>query len=200
MKENFIAILILAAGSSSRMGKSKQRLIVNDQPLLRKTVLSSLASKANSTTLVLGYEASENKKVIEDLAVEVVVHQNWSEGIGSSLRRGVQEILKKESKTSAILIVVCDQPLLRTSHLDKMIFHFNPNEKSIIASCYNKTIGVPAVFDKQHFPDLLEIDNHQGAKKIIHNNVEKMFSVDFPGGETDLDTPDDYTRFINSTS
>ena len=195
MEDERIIALILAAGSSSRMGKSKQLLHVDGQPLLRKTIETTLASHANSILVVLGDNSDSISKSISDMPVDCILNENWTEGIGSSLKSGVREIQKRYLNAEAILILVCDQPLLTADHLNELIRKYIGLKKLIIASGYTNTAGVPAIFDKALFHQLLALENHQGAKKIIEQLAESTVVVSFAEGAVDLDTPEDYSRY-----
>jgi len=195
MGDERIIALILAAGSSSRMGKSKQLLHVDGQPLLRKTIETTLASHANSILVVLGDNSDSISKSISDMPVDCILNENWTEGIGSSLKSGVREIQKRYLNAEAILILVCDQPLLTADHLNELIRKYIGLKKLIIASGYTNTAGVPAIFDKALFHQLLALENHQGAKKIIEQLAESTVVVSFAEGAVDLDTPEDYSRY-----
>jgi molybdenum cofactor cytidylyltransferase len=189
-----INILILAAGSSSRLGQSKQLLEVTGVPLLRKTVLTALATTSPHVTVVLGHDFKKHKEVIQDLNINILHHSDWQQGMGSSLKAGVSNILKTHSDTQAIVILVCDQPFLTAEHLNVLINTHRTSGVPIVASAYASTTGVPALFDKSMFEDLLKLKNDQGAKKIMEKHAERIIEIEFTPGEIDIDTPSDYAR------
>jgi molybdenum cofactor cytidylyltransferase len=194
-----ISVLVLAAGASSRMGRPKQLLLVSGEPLLHKTVRIALSCKANKTFVVLGHQPVETQAILEGLPVSIFIHKQWPRGMGSSIKFGLTKILEANPDTSAVLILVCDQPLLTTAHLNNLIQHYRTTGKTIIASGYTNIQGVPALFDQLVFPELLSIKDEQGAKIILEKNPEQIATVPFIGGEIDLDTPEDYTSFVNAT-
>ena len=198
MKEAQIVSLILAAGSSSRMHKAKQCLSIHGEPLLKKIVQSAFESRAARTFVVLGHNPTENHRLIENLNIAITIHNLWNRGIGSSIKKGINDIVKVYPQASAILILLCDQPFVTTDYLNTLIDRFLKNEKGIVASAYGDTIGVPAIFDKQYFSALMGIADNLGAKKIIQDNSHDLLAIKFPGGEIDLDTPEDYEAFIQS--
>ena len=67
-----------------------------------------------------------------------------------------------------------------------------------MASYYSNTAGVPALFKKKLFDQLLSIADREGAKSILQKNEDEITTIEFPGGETDLDTPSDYENFIST--
>ncbi|MBX2968048.1 MAG: nucleotidyltransferase family protein [Cyclobacteriaceae bacterium] len=187
-----IAVLILAAGSSSRLGQSKQLLEVSEVPLLRKTVLTALDADTSRVFVVLGHNATQHQQIIQDLNIDIMHHPGWHEGMGSSLKAGVSHILENQAHTQAILVLVCDQPFITTEHLNTLVSSYKASGAPIVASAYASTTGVPALFDKNKFAELLELENAQGAKKILEKNIQGVLSVEFPEGAIDIDTPADY--------
>ncbi|MCB0493199.1 MAG: nucleotidyltransferase family protein [Cyclobacteriaceae bacterium] len=190
-----IPILLLAAGSSSRMGQSKQLLLVNGKPLLQKTVEELLAANTGKVIVVLGANATAHRKIIEDYSVFIIKNDQWQNGMGSSVKAGLKYITSQLPDSNALIISVCDQPHLTNVHLKELIRTYSKSEKSIVASAYNNTFGVPVLFDRSHFEALSQIQDEEGAKKIIQQNLTNITSVPFPLGDIDLDTMEDYDTF-----
>ncbi|MFZ2906841.1 MAG: NTP transferase domain-containing protein [Cyclobacteriaceae bacterium] len=194
---NKSAILILAAGSSSRMGQSKQQLLIDGQALLFHTVAVALQSSVRNISVVLGSRFEEHREILKGKQVDIIFNANWKTGIGSSIKTGLRHLLSKKPKTEAAIIMVCDQPLLRPQHL-KMLFEKHHHTKAtLVASAYSGTVGVPALFASRHFDEILELKDDEGAKKIIHQYP--IETIDFPEGAIDLDTPEDYKKFLHTT-
>ena len=191
-----VGIVLLAAGSSSRLGRSKQLLKVDGEPLLVRAVRTAMASGAAKTVVVLGANAAVHHETIKEYPVEVMVNAGWEKGMGHSLKAGLVHLITCAPETQAVLIMVCDQPMLEVSHLQQLILELGRSEKSIIASAYNGSPGVPAIFTYNHFEELLHLDDQHGAKKIILQHQQTIGLIDFPGGSIDLDTPEDYERFL----
>ncbi len=191
-----IGIVILAAGSSSRMGQSKQLLTIEGEQLLLKSTRVAMQSEAEIVMVVLGANELAHRKIIEQLPVEITVNADWQKGMGSSLKKGLDQLLKIVPQLDAVIIMVCDQPLLTTDHLNELIQSFKKTKSLIIASHYSGTAGVPALFGKSLFGKLLNVENESGAKKIIQQYNDAVQTEDFPDGMIDLDTLDDYRTFI----
>jgi molybdenum cofactor cytidylyltransferase len=197
MADSSIAILLLAAGSSSRMGQSKQLLAIRNEPLLVQAAKTALSAKASGVTVVLGAGEDKHRHIVKDMPLQIVFNENWQKGMGSSIKAGLHYLLKAQPDLQAVIVMVCDQPLLTTAHLDKIISTYRQTNKSIVASFYSGNAGVPVLFDKRMFPELIQLPDEQGAKKIIQRYELISARVDFPGGEIDLDTLDEYTAFQN---
>lgn len=191
-----IGIILLAAGSSTRMGRSKQLLEIDGQPLLRRAVKVALDANVSNVVVVLGSNFEAHQKVITDLPVKIFHNQNWENGIGSSIKAGLAFLLNEYPETEAVVISVCDQPMLSSEHIVKLVNGFQTSASHIIATAYAGTEGVPAIFDKSIFPSLLNLPEDQGAKIIIQKYKDSLQSVTYPDGAIDLDTPHDYKKFI----
>ncbi len=191
-------IIILAAGSSSRLGQSKQLIKVGDKTLLEKTTHAAIDSGAHPIIVVLGNEASAHNVIIETLPVTVVINEKWSNGMGSSLKAGLQRLLEDHPNTEAVIVTVCDQPYLTADHLKKLIIAYTNTSSEIVASHYNNTKGVPALFSKSLFQKLFELEDEEGARKIIRQYGGSSALVPFEKGEIDIDTPDDLNYLANN--
>jgi len=191
-----IGIIVLAAGSSSRMGKPKQLLDIRGVPLLVKTIQAALQSKAGSVTIVLGSNDAMHREVISNLNIDIVENTTWQQGMGNSLKAGLNHLLSKNPMLNAVIIMVCDQPSITADHLNDLIDTYVSNKRSIVASYYSNAPGVPALIDKKIFRELLSIHDSHGAKKIILQHPDETDLINFPSGAIDLDTPEDYTNYL----
>ena len=189
--------IILAAGPSSRMGQSKQMLDIDGEKLLVKTIRTILNAGVSSVVVVLGSDEKKHRDLIKDLPVDIILNPNWANGMGSSIKTGLQYLTTKNPSLQGVIVSVCDQPLVSTQNISNLIRRYEETGKPIIASRYLKIRGVPVLFDKTYFPKLMALPDDQGAKKIIQQNPEDVSEVDFPGGEIDLDTMEDYEAFRN---
>ncbi len=189
-----ISIIILAAGSSSRLGQSKQLILVDGKTLLEKSVLAALNSGAEHVVVVLGAQATLHNKAIENLPVKIIINEEWKKGMGNSLKAGLNYVVTKYPETEAVIVIVCDQPFLTSEHLKKLITSFQKNPTEIVASSYNQIKGVPALFSRSMFSQLFQLEDIQGARKVIQFHKGSMQLAEFPKGEIDLDTPEDLSK------
>lgn len=190
------AAIILAAGSSSRMGQSKQMLVINGEKLLVKTIQTVLGSGVRKVIVVLGSNESAHRKLIEDLPVDIVYNPNWEKGMGSSIKQGLAHFASDQRPPEGIIILACDQPLLHSEHIQKLLDKYQETGKPVIASTYSGMPGVPVLFDRAYYNSLQALPDKEGAKKIILQNPSDVALVPFPGGEIDLDTMEDYETFL----
>jgi molybdenum cofactor cytidylyltransferase len=191
------SVIILAAGSSSRLGQSKQLVEVDGVPLLLKSTLAALAARYSHVVVVLGAHADLHQKTIAHLPVEIITHEEWEKGMGSSLKKGLRHVITSRPETNAVVVMVCDQPLITSLHLKALSDTHKSTSHQIVASRYENTIGVPALFDRTLFARMLEIKDSQGAKVIIESQITSISTIDWAEGRFDIDTPDDL-KLLNS--
>ena len=191
-----VSAIILAAGSSSRMGESKQMLTINGQRLLVRTIQTVLDSGIQDVVVVLGSDESIHRKAIGNLPVDTTFNDEWENGMGSSIKHGLLHVTSRHPVPEAVIILVCDQPLLGHRHLQALVAKYQQAAKPIIASSYAQQPGVPVLFDHTCYERLLGLEDKEGAKKVILKNLSDVALVPFPGGEIDLDTMEDYQAFL----
>lgn len=192
-----IGIIVLAAGSSSRMGRSKQLLEIEGEPMLCRCVKIALAVSPDNVVVILGANEKPHREVIEKLPIQIVSNYYWKTGMGSSIKTGLNYLLQSGAELEAVIIMVCDQPALTADHLFKLIQKFDQKQGSIIASAYDNSSGVPALFGRSFFSNLLLLADDQGAKKIIQQFPRQVETVEFLKGSIDLDTDEDYQNYLN---
>ena len=191
-----IGVIVLAAGNSTRMGASKQLLDVKGDKLLRRTVRTILKAEIDAVVVVLGAGERDHRRVLEDLDVSIVSNKHWATGMGSSIKRGLAHLRRNHSDLTAVIISVCDQPLLNADIISGLISGYRQHKKPVIASGYAEVPGVPVLFDRSFFDKLDALPDNQGAKKIILQNPADVHTIPFAGGEVDLDTMEDYNAFL----
>lgn len=196
-----IAIIVLAAGSSSRLGKSKQLLHYQGETLIKKVVKTASTLSENQTIVVTGFLHQELIEELKDFPVRFVRNPDWQEGMGSSIQTGIKTLQKLENsdQIDAALFLLSDQPLITSGYLNQLIAHFYLDKNSMItATGYAGTQGVPAIFDKSVFPELEQLSGKSGAQKIFKNHPQQLATLLFKDAAIDIDTEEDYQRLINS--
>ena len=189
-------LIILAAGASSRLGRPKQNLIYNEKTLLQHSIDVALASKSSIVVLVLGSNMTTINPEVSHKKLHITINDNWSEGMSSSIKCGLEKLLKLDSEISEVLLMLCDQPFVDAHLINKLIDERQKSGKRIAACSYAKTLGTPAIFYSSLFPELLSLNGSQGAKNLIKKYLEEVVSVPFPLGEIDIDTMDDFDNLL----
>ena len=191
-----IALLILAAGSSTRMGKPKQLLPWNGTTLLGNAINNALASRSKNVVVVLGSRAEVIRSEILVDGIETVENSNWRLGLGNSIATGIKFLLKKTEDFDGVLIMLADQPLIDTDYLNLMITLFYDVPQSIVATAYENRAGVPALFHRRYFNVLAGLEEDYGAKEIIEHNETEVYKIDPTEKSFDIDTQSQYQYLI----
>lgn len=187
-------IIILAAGASTRMGAPKQQLIYQGKTLLQRAIQTALNSGCTPVIVVLGAHAMIISPEVPKELVTMIENRNWEEGMSSSIRTGISALQEKAPLATGVILMVCDQPHLNVEHLQQLMQQKLDTGKGIVASYYKNTTGVPVLFDKMFFPELLALKGQEGAKKLLLQFEQEVAAVPFPLGEVDVDTREDYER------
>lgn len=185
-------IVILAAGSSSRLGRPKQSLHYQGKSLLQHTVDTAIASQADKVVVVLGAYNDPLQQELQNEKIVFVVNRKWQEGIASSIRCGLEALLKEAALVEGAVFMACDQPFVSTELINQLLVKYLETGKSIVASHYEDIFGIPAFFNRNLFRQLLTLQGDVGARKIMMQYMEHTTTVTFPKGEIDIDTPADY--------
>jgi len=187
-----IAILILAAGASQRMGKPKQLLKWKNTTLLGHAIETAQGTQSD-VFVVLGAHFEEVNALINQYSIHILKNENWQSGLGSSIAFGVSHILKSKLNIDGILIMLADQPMISIQYLNSLINAYKVGESQIVASSYrNGNHGVPALFDKVYFHKLSKLNDDKGAKVILDKYAENVFVIDAKHLLSDIDSLQDY--------
>ena len=199
MTKSNIAIIILAAGASTRMGRPKQLLPYQGSSLLRHTIENAVASVCKPIVVVLGANAENIRSQISESDIKIVENPDWHLGMSSSIRRGISSIITDYQNIDAVVITVCDQPFISADIINNLVSKYYNTKKPIIACEYANTLGVPVLFNQSFFSKLANLTEDVGAKKLIKNHYHEVFSIPFPLGAIDIDTPDDYQQIEHNS-
>ena len=194
-----VAAVVLAAGGSIRFGKPKQLAIFQGEPLVRRIVTAAKDAGCAPIVVVVGAGAAQITPVLAGLPVSIIEHPNWSNGLGSSIAVGVKHAVTIIANLDAVVLLACDQPFVNAAVLRQLIQLHLEDGKPLVASAYAGTLGIPALFDRSCFADLLELTGDSGAKAIILARRHDVASFDFPAAAIDIDTTADYET-LNQTS
>ena len=190
-----VAVVVLAAGGSSRLGTPKQLVRFRGRTLLRRAAETALACSAGPVVVVLGAHAAALRAELEGLPIRVTVNRRWREGLASSLRAGLRAARAAAGPRGpgGILFLTCDQPYVTPGLLRRLVQRFQRGAP-IVACAYAETLGVPALFGRAQFGDLLALSGDQGAKRLIASHRDNVASVRFARGATDVDRASDIER------
>lgn len=186
-----IVLILLAAGTSRRLGSPKQLAAHEGTTLIRHAATIACETNVDKRLIVLGAHASRMKKELHGLPIHHILNPDWEEGIASSIRCGIRALLPGDE---AALFTLCDQPRVTPDHLHNIIEAYRKTGDPVVASMYLGSMGVPALFDRSLFPELLGLKGDIGAKQIILEHAEEAVALPFPPAAYDIDTAEDLER------
>jgi molybdenum cofactor cytidylyltransferase len=192
-----IGVVILAAGGSSRLGQPKQLIKFQNKSLIQNIIDQSQAFTFASYVLVMGAHAAKIQKSIEPGNFNVIINENWAEGIASSIRKGVKYSLEIDPELEHILFLLSDQPFVTSELIHELVKTHRQQEKEITGCKYQDTVGVPAIFTKRLFQELSMLRGDRGARVLIKKYPDTLAVVPFDLGSIDVDIPEDYNKLIN---
>ncbi len=188
-----IAAIILAAGPSSRLGRPKQLVEVDGQSLIERALDTANGAGCEPVLVVTGANDQQVVSRIRKCGAKIVMNVDWKQGLGSSIRAGIERLLKSDPETSAVLLMVCDQPLVRAQHLRRLINLRRETGRPIVCSRYAETVGVPAIFGREFFGELMQLGEH-GAKQLLLSHPGQSVQISLPEAELDVDEEADIER------
>lgn len=199
-----LAVVIIAAGSSSRLGQPKQlvaiRRMVNGS-LKRQSLIKHTAILAknicDNVLCVVGFNAEKMSAELNGLQVECTINRNWDRGMGSSISCGVSRL---RGDPDGVLIMLCDQWALTDEDINRLITTWRQTPHKIIASHYfekkqnMEVVGAPAIFPRIYFSHLKKL-SETGARKLITERLDDVIKVNINNAALDLDTKEDLRLF-----
>jgi molybdenum cofactor cytidylyltransferase len=192
-----VAAVILAAGASRRPGRPKQLIPYQGETLLARAIRFAKDAGFHPVVAVLGAERDAIRAAIPPGSAVFIDNDAWQEGIASSMRAGLRAIAEHTPQPAGVLMMPCDQPRLTADHLRMLLGAFRAeNGPFIVASLYSGVRGVPALFPAAMFPQLNSLSGDTGARKLLLDPPVPVLEVAFPGGEVDIDSPDDLAHLL----
>lgn len=197
-----VTAIVLAAGTSSRMGRTKQLLEYHGRPLLRHVVDNLRRSGVDKILVVLGHRQAEVAKTLEGLPLQMVINRDYASGLSSSVKAGLKALTGSgcdrrnpaaETGRQGVLFVLGDQPLLKPETINLLIDEFM-RHGGIVAPFYQGVRGNPVLFDLSFGAEFDSLQGDAGAREIIDRHPEALHKIEVtdPGILLDVDTPEDW--------
>ena len=204
-----IALLLMAAGSSSRLGQPKQLVEITqaenstDSLLHRQvTLMANICSFVNAKAYcVIGFESETmNEHLASCVAAQhltLIDNESWSQGLSTSIAKGVSSL---SSDVSAVLVFLVDQWKLSSKNVTRLITQWQKQPEYIHIASDGNNFGPPVIFPRRFFTELMALSGDDGAKKIIKENSKQVKSIEMPAAFVDLDTPEQLNTLKNNTN
>ena len=191
------AIILLAAGASTRLGRPKQLLKFRGKTFLRHSIETALASVGRPVIVVLGANAEQITPEAEGLPVTSIANPQWQEGMASSIRAGLNAATGQINSPRSVILMLCDQPFVTAAFLNQLAAVHQAGGYRIVAAEYGGGGGVPALFDRSLFPELAALTGIQGAKPVIVRYAKESHWIQFPEAAIDIDYEEDVERLAS---
>ncbi len=194
-----VGLVILAAGESSRMGSPKQLLPVFGVQMLKYLILEGFETICSPITVVLGANKDKIVPILKNMPIVIIDNPDWKSGLSSSIKVGLVGTYLADKTIDAVIFLASDMPFVNATVINDLIALAKTNsDKSIIASKYSGKYGIPILFKRETFEKLLDLKGDIGAKQILKDYDEDILGLDFSNGNIDLDTKEDYFKFLQS--
>jgi len=187
-----IAGVVLAAGTSSRMGRNKLLLELAGQSVLRRAVLTAVDAGLDPVLVVLGHESERARTELAGLPCQVVLNAEYQEGIHSSLRNGIRAVPRA---CAAAVVLLADMPLVDASMIRALVERYRAASALLVVSDYEGVDAPPIVYDRRLFAELGALEGEGCGKRVIKRHSVEAIRVQWPARAlTDLDLPGDVER------
>jgi CTP:molybdopterin cytidylyltransferase MocA/ADP-ribose pyrophosphatase YjhB (NUDIX family) len=195
MSELSVAVIVLAAGSSMRLGRPKQLLPLSGRPLLERTLDLTRATPFAQRVLVLGAHAREIEAAVDTRDFTVIDNPDYASGQASSLRAGLRAL---DESVDAALVMLGDQPLVPAWLPATLSAAFNPSRHVAARPRYAGGPGNPVLLSRALFAELEQLDGDVGARDVLKRHAHRVLDVALPDFPTprDVDTDDDYAALL----
>lgn len=177
-----IAAVVLAAGDSTRLGRSKQTLQINQESLVERAV--RVASEAGFSPVIVVLRDNELIDTVKKQGAIALLNRKSYEGMASSIHCGVAAA--QSLKASGVVVMTCDQPGVSADHLRALV----ADDAAITGSGYAGRTGVPAYFPAAFFDTLLALQGDTGARELLRGAK----SIENETLNLDIDTEEDFRK------
>ena len=212
-KTRSTAAIILAAGSSSRMGGDRHKLLLplGDRPVLAHVIEAALASQARPIVIVLGHQAEQVRAqlagYVEHPAITLLENPDYLQGMSTSMRIALEVLVsynykngRAKQEVDSALIMLGDQPLITPRIIDALIDTWHKTGKRIVAPLYAGKRGNPTLFAAGLFAELLQVSGDEGGRSVLAHHHEELETVEL-GNEIasyDVDTWEAYQQVLEA--
>jgi molybdenum cofactor cytidylyltransferase len=198
-----IPAIVLAAGKSSRMGRTKALLPIgtSGETFLTRIVRVLRDGGIESIVVVVGGDAAAVRAALprEDASLSAVENPRFEDGQLSSLLVGLAAVEQRYGHVEAVMVTLVDLPRISASTVRAVLDAFltTPNAP-LVRPRHGNRFGHPVIFSRSLFAELRRTDPSQGAKPVVHAHAAEEVNVDVDdeGAILDIDTPEDYARVI----
>ncbi|GHC11610.1 hypothetical protein GCM10010080_29280 [Thermomonas carbonis] len=178
------AVVVLAAGGSTRLGQPKQLLTRDRETLVHRAVRLALQTAPAQVLVAVGAQADVIAENVADLQCEIVRNAEWQSGMAGSLHAAGTRLIKDIQR---VLVLVCDQPGLERQHLDALLEGAGAAESGCAATVHGDTLGVPAVIPRGWFGSMQMAGDRGFGVRLGQQRAAGVFQLEAPELGMDID-------------
>lgn len=189
-----VAAIVLAAGSSTRMGRNKLLLEIDGETLVRRVVRAACGAGLDRVVVVLGHDEARVRTELDGLSCETIVNPDHARGAGTSVHAGVRHVA---AEATAAVIVLADMPRVSAAMIAGLVDRYRTTHAPVVFSRYGEIQAPPTLYDRALFGELLAIDDDRGGKQVVLRHQAEAEAVVWPESALqDIDSPADYDGMV----
>ena len=190
-----VAAIVLAAGTSSRMGRPKLLLPFAGKTLVRRAVESAVASRARQVVVVTGAYRELVERELAGLPVKLAHNPEFAIGMSGSVRAGIKSV---PPETDAAVVILADQPFVGAEIIDALIEVYEASRAPIVRPRYAGQPGNPVLWDRSLFGELMQQQGDQGGRELLKRYADRVAWRELPDAraQEDIDTPEAYAALL----
>ena len=187
-----VAGILLAAGTSSRMGRNKMLFELNGESVLRGAARRALAAGLSPLLVVLGHEAEKARPELDGVPCQIVINPNYEQGINSSLKSGISAV---PAEVQAAVVMLADMPFVTPEMITGLIDRYRKSEAPLVISDYEGVNAPPMLYDNSLFDELLAMTGEGCGRQVVKRHREEAEVLAWsPSALADIDVPEDYEK------
>jgi molybdenum cofactor cytidylyltransferase len=187
-----IAGVVLAAGTSSRMGRNKLFLRLGGTSVLRRAVAAAREAGLDPVLVVLGHESDRALAELQGLACTPVLNQDYATGMNTSVRAGVSAV---PADASGAVLMLADMPFVTAGMLRTLVERYRSAEAPLVVSTYGEVLAPPILYGRPLFGELRALDGDGCGKRVVKAHRAEAIEMAWPPAAlADLDVPEDLDR------
>jgi molybdenum cofactor cytidylyltransferase len=187
-----VAGVVLAAGSSRRMGRNKLLLELEGEPLVRRVARRAAAAGLDPILVVLGHEAASVQAALADLPHQALLNPDHASGANSSLRLGIASV---PAGARAAVVLLGDMPFVTTEMIRAVVSRYALEAPRLVVSSYGEVTAPPTLYDASLFAEFTPLEGEGCGKHVVRRHWEEAAVLSWPEQAlADLDRPEDYER------
>lgn len=187
-----VAGVVLAAGSSTRMGRNKLFFDLDGETLLKRVVRRAIGAGLDPVVVVVGHEAERARAELAELACTPVDNPDHALGINRSLRTGISRV---PDRARAAVVMLADMPFVTSRMVAGLVTRYRESTAPLVISAYGDVNAPPMLYDRALFSELQQMSGEGCGRQVVRRHRDEAVAVSWPPAALqDIDVPEDYDR------